>query len=58
MKELFFGWIIKGQYELSFLDSIIGLIEIFGLIFLIFLILYVIFTLKEYIKRKENKNGK
>ena len=30
MKDLLFGWITKGQYELSFLDSIIGIIEIFG----------------------------
>lgn len=59
MKDLLFGWITKGQYELSFLDSIIGIIEIFGTLFLICLILAGIFTLKEKIKnRKDNKKWK
>lgn len=59
MKDLLFGWITKGHYELSFLDSIIGIIEIFGTLFLICLILAVILTLKEKIKnRKGDKNDK
>lgn len=27
MKELLFGWITKGQYQLSFLDSVVAWIE-------------------------------
>ena len=30
MKELLFGWITKGQYQLSFIDNIMCIIEIFG----------------------------
>lgn len=28
MKKLLFGWLFKSQFELSVLDSIIGIIEI------------------------------
>ena len=35
MKELLFGWITKGQYNLSFLDSIIAFIEIFILVLIV-----------------------
>jgi hypothetical protein len=27
-KELFFGWLIKGQYEVSMLDSIMFILEL------------------------------
>lgn len=52
MKELLFGWVTKGQYNLSFLDSIIGTIEIFGTIFLIVVICE---TIKEFINKFKNK---
>lgn len=39
MKDLLFGWLTKGQYQLSFLDSVIGIIEIFGGIFIIVVII-------------------
>ncbi len=58
MKELLFGWITKGQYNLSFLDSIIGTIEIFVGIFLIFLILYVILSIKELIEKFKHRKEK
>lgn len=52
MKELLFGWITKGQYNLSFLDSVIAWIEIFiGL----FLILGIIELIKELIRRINHK---
>lgn len=52
MKELLFGWITKGQYQLSFLDSVIAWIEIFvGL----FLILGVIELIKELIQKFKHK---
>lgn len=53
MKELFFGWLTKGQYQLSFLDSIIFIIEYIILIFLI----SVISVLIDYIKDKFKKRG-
>ena len=55
MKEIFFGWITKGQYQLSFLDSIIGLIEIFGLMYLIIYVIYIIYKFKEKINNRKNK---
>lgn len=52
MKELLFGWITKGQYNLSFLDSVIGAIEIFGGIFIIVVIIEAI---KELIRKFKHK---
>ena len=52
MKELLFGWITKGQYQLSFLDSVIGTIEIFGGIFIIVAIIEII---KELIRKPKHK---
>jgi len=52
MKELLFGWITKGQYQLSFLDNIIGIIEIFGGTFLI---LWIILSIKELIEKFKHK---
>ena len=55
MKELFFGWITKGQYNISFLDSVIAYIEIFGVSFII---LFSYTFIKEIIEKiKERKNG-
>lgn len=56
MKELFFGWLIKGQYQLSFLDSIMFIIEGIILIFLITGIAVLIDYIKDKFKRKENNN--
>lgn len=53
MKELFFGWLTKGQYQLSFLDSIMFIIEFMILIFLISGIAVII----DYIKDKFKKKG-
>jgi uncharacterized membrane protein YciS (DUF1049 family) len=52
MKELLFGWITKGQFQLSFLDSIIAIIEIFGAYFLI---VWIIVSVKELIKKIKHK---
>lgn len=57
MKELFFGWLTKGQYQLSFLDNIMFIIEAIILIFLISYILVLIDYIKDKFKRKENNNG-
>lgn len=53
MKELFFGWITKGQYQLSFLDSIMFIVEGIILIYLIIGIAVLI----DYIKDKFKKKG-
>ena len=53
MKELLFGWITKGQYQLSFLDGIIAFIEIFGAIFLIVWIIVLVNDLIEKFKHKK-----
>ena len=47
--KFFFGWLIKGQYEVSMLDGIICLLEIMAVILIIFYI-------KEFIERLKN-NG-
>ena len=52
LKEFLFGWLLKGNYELSILDSIICFIEIF---LLLFIILYIKETIKEYKERKNKK---
>lgn len=52
MKKLLFGWIIKGQYNLSFLDSIIAIIEIFGTYFLIVCIAVLVKEIIEKFKHK------
>ena len=57
MKELLFGWITKGQYNLSFLDSIIGIIEIFGGLFIILFTYCFIKDKIEKIKEKINGNS-
>lgn len=53
MKELFFGWLTKGQYQLSVLDSIMFIVECIILIFLITGIAVLI----DYIKDKFKKKG-
>lgn len=55
MKELLFGWITKGQYNLSFLDSIVALIEILLLFFTIISIISIYLTIKEFINKLKNK---
>lgn len=52
MKELLFGWITKGQYNRSFLDSVIGTIEILGGIFITLVITEII---KEVIRKFKHK---
>ena len=52
MKELLFGWIIKGQYEISFLDSIIAIIEIFGTAFIL---LSIAAFIHDFIEKFRNK---
>lgn len=51
MKELLFGWITKGQYQLTFLDSIIFMIEVTILI----LVIFGIGSLIDYIRHKFKK---
>ena len=55
MKELLFGWITKGQYNLSFLDGIIAIIEIFGGYFLI---AWIIISVKELIEKFKDRKEK
>lgn len=55
MKELFFGWLTKGQYQLSFLDSIMFIIETIILIFLISGIAVLIDYIKDKFKIKNTK---
>lgn len=60
MKELFFGWLTKGQYQLSFLDNIMFIIECIILMFLICSVLVLIDYIKDkfnYIKDKFKKKG-
>lgn len=57
MKELLFGWITKGQYNLSFLDNIIGIIEIFGVSFIIIFSYCFLKDKIEKIKEKINGNS-
>lgn len=57
MKELFFGWITKGQYQLSFLDSMMFILEFIILYILIIGISVLIDYIKDKFKRKENNNG-
>lgn len=52
MKELLFGWITKGQYNLSFLDSVIGTIEI---LIGIFITVVIVELIKEVIRKFEHK---
>lgn len=54
MKEILFGWITKGQYQLSFLDSVVGLIEIFGGTFIV---LWIAVSIKEYIDKFKKDKG-
>ena len=53
MKELLFGWITKGQYQLSFLDSIMFIIEVIILIFLISGISVIIDYIMDKFKKKK-----
>lgn len=50
MKELLFDWITKGQYQLTFLDAIIFIIEATILI----LIIFGLASLIDYIRYKFN----
>lgn len=53
MKELLFGWITKGQYQLSFLDTIMFIIETIILIFLISSIAVLIDYIKDKFKKEK-----
>ena len=55
MKELFFGWLTKGQYQVSFLDSIMFMLEGIILIFLIIVIAELIDYIKDKFKKKGDK---
>lgn len=57
MKNILFGWLTKGQYQISALDEIMATIEIFiGL----FLLLYIPAVINDFIdkwkKKKEKKD--
>ena len=45
--KFFFGWLIKGQYEVSMLDGIICFLEIMAVVLIVFYI-------KEFIERLKN----
>lgn len=57
MKNLLFGWLLKGHYQISFLDSIIFVIEAILLLFIVSFILYFIDIIKEKIKGVKNGNS-
>ena len=57
MKELFFGWITKGHYQLTFLDNIFAVIEILGVSFIIIIIYCFIKDKIEYLEEKKNGNS-
>ena len=46
--EFFFGWLIKGQYNVSVLDGIMFCIE-----FMIVIVLF--FTIKDFIEKRRKK---
>ncbi len=52
--DFFFGWLIKGQYEVSTLDTIMFLIEFIIVIFIIAIIQDLIEKLK---KKKQVSNN-
>lgn len=46
--DFFFGWLTKGQYEISMLDGIMFWLE--------FIVLFIaIYTIKEFIHNRKNK---
>lgn len=53
MKELLFGWITKGQYQLTFLDHIIIMMEAIILILIISGIASLIDYLRDKFKKKK-----
>lgn len=55
MRENLLGWLTKGQYEVSFLDTIIFLIELGLLIGIIYAVGRFIDFILELIKKKRNK---
>ena len=55
MVEFLFGWAIKPQYEVTFLDGIIAAAVIMGLCFLSVCLYAAIQTLIETIKEKINE---
>lgn len=55
MIEFLFGWLIKPQYELTFLDSITAVVLIIALCFLSIYLYAAIQTLIETIKEKINE---
>lgn len=46
--DFFFGWLTKGQYEVSLLDTIMFVIEFIALF-------TTIYTIKEFIHDRKNK---
>ena len=53
MKELLFGWLTKGQYEISMLDSFIFLIEF---VIVIFIGGFIYFSIQDLKEKKDRKN--
>lgn len=56
MKELLFGWLTKEYYKLSFLDSIIMILEMVLIVLSLFGIAYLVDYLNDKFKRSR-KNG-
>lgn len=52
MKELLFGWLIKGQYEKSMLDSFIFLIE---LVIAFFIGGFIYFSIQDLKEKKDRR---
>lgn len=46
MIDLLFGWILKPQYQLTFLDNVFAIVEIFLVIFIICVIMAVYYNFK------------
>lgn len=53
MKNLLFGWLTKGYYEVSLLDELIALIEFS----IILILIYVIKEFFDFLKTKKEGNN-
>jgi len=54
MVEFLFGWAIKPQYEVTFLDGIIAAAVIMGLYFLSVCLYAAVQTIKEKVNERKN----
>jgi len=53
MVDFLFGWILKPTYQLTFIDNVMAIAEIFLVMFLICVGMAVYYDIKEKIKRRK-----